>query len=71
MSRSSRILSRVMSGTRTERLGRISKAPSATSRRIASRTGVRLTPSVPAMKRNDSFCPGVNRPVVNASRSQS
>ena len=33
-----------MSGTRTERLGRISKAPSATSRRIASRTGVRLTP---------------------------
>jgi hypothetical protein len=55
MSRNSRILSRVISGTRTERLGRISKAPSATSRRTASRTGVMLTPSVPAMNRNDSF----------------
>jgi hypothetical protein len=67
----SMILSRVISGTRTERLGRISNAPSATSRRIASRTGVRLTPSVPAMKRNDSFCPAVNRPAVSASRRES
>ena len=48
MSRSSRSLSRVIDGTRSERFGCISKAPSATSRRIASRTGVRLTPSVPA-----------------------
>ena len=70
MSRSSRIRARVISGTRTDRLGCISKAPSATRRRSASRTGVRLTPSAPAMKRKVSFWPGAKRPVVNASRSE-
>ncbi|MEA2853235.1 MAG: hypothetical protein QOE02_3254, partial [Rhodospirillaceae bacterium] len=36
ISRSSRTFARVMSGARTDRLGRISKALSATSRRIVS-----------------------------------
>ena len=72
MSRSSRILSPGSSAAR----GPIGWAASRRRPRrpggaSASRTGVRLTPSAPAMKRKVSFWPGAKRPVVNASRSES
>jgi hypothetical protein len=58
MLRSSRKRGLVIITTRIRRFGRISSAPSAASRRTASRTGIGLTPSAVANSRNVSFWPG-------------
>ena len=56
-------------GSVTERVGKVSRARSATSRRSASRTGIGLVPSAAAMARIVIVAPGRIAPDMIALRN--